>query len=317
MAYMTPDLTTLLGQDQSMSQIVNGPQPANQDNLLQMLLAQHMTRGLGMNPNQEGQPMFSGPQAGYAGPTRRSDVPGQRVAQVQPSNVSDAQDLARGIKIPNATGSVQNLEQLIPMIQALKALGPDAESELMTRMGIGAPAGQESKHLRDAKALADYNHALGAPDRAINQEIARARVLDAKARVDQLAAEAEARNRIPMKDAKASMTGAYGSGTTDPIDLQQLAKSLGYSYQGGSRNTFLGVPYGDFQPRLGVNQPVPQGAPSALAPKPGQAPAQTQPQQPKAPSTQGKVVVEKGGKRFTLDVGELEQAQKEGYKLVR
>lgn len=261
------------------------PQP-EQNPLFEALANQGMTRGLGINDGSiaqiAGRPEFSGPQAGYAGPLRPSDVPLQRAVAPMPHADADKVDVMGtmgGVSL-GGTGPVKNVKQLMEMLPALKDVPKDILEVLMGKLtGIDPNA---NRLARD-KDLATFKHELDAPERA--GKAADRQVTQERLKNDSENREEDRRTRrhIPMKDARQRMIDAYEAGERDPVKLAEHANGMGYKYGGGTSNTVLGIGTDQgYEPRLllreGAQYPqqgaqAPQGAtqPQALpkAPKPG------------------------------------------------
>lgn len=205
------------------------------------------------------------------------------------------------------SSDMARVNQLAMDMTALK-IPAELQQKLLERSFPGMFADRQANTLQNDLVKLQFSHDLGAEERKLKHDETKARIRDAEIRTQELLD----RNRLPLKDVRQQLIDAYNAGTTDPTQLAEIARQGGYSYGGGTSGTTLGIsnrniPFIDnqFEPRLGSR--IRMG--EAQAPS-GEASA------PQA-STPTKVVVEKDGKRFRLPVGQLEEAQKSGYKLVR
>lgn len=135
----------------------------NDTELLTNLVSQDMTRGLGITP--QGQPNFSGPVAGYAGPLRPSDVPsfeaGADIPVYNGSKLSPGTEQARA----DAGGPFRGImpqpqaEQLMQGISSMTAAGvPQGTNKeivegLLGKMGIGSAATSKSAEMLNRQFL--------------------------------------------------------------------------------------------------------------------------------------------------------------------
>ena len=258
MAYITPDLGLLFGYGPS-----SGPtpdaydqQPTDPNDLLATLLAQHMTRGLDTNPQNigghQGQPMFSGPVGGYAGPLRQSDIPQSRIATTMKPEEASALDLARGTQFPGM-GPGADLERIAAIMGSIKGLHEDAQNALLTKMGFGDIA--DSK-LNKEKDLATFRYGLGASDRASAEADRKARLLATLQALKERQMQFDLTRRVPLGDAEKRLAEFYAASADNrsPEKLAAEAQRMGYSYLGGvSDRTMLPAGYDspNFKPRLG------------------------------------------------------------------
>lgn len=128
------DLAKLLQLVQSQQQ---GQQaPRGQEQLLQSLASQGMTRGLGgETPMGTPQPTFSGPVAGYAGPLRASDRPMETPVPTLPFGQAQAlqgQEVARRTQLPGG----RNLGQVSDIMQMLGKLPKEVAGPLFQALGV-------------------------------------------------------------------------------------------------------------------------------------------------------------------------------------
>ena len=146
---------------------------ASDAELLRNLVQQQMTRGLSVGPTQanaEGGPMYSGPVAGYAGPTRASDVPDINAAadipvyngaQLSPGTIQARADAGGPFRGTMPAADAQRLSQ---GIQGFEATAPRSAVEvtkgILEKLGLHENAYNKAFQSQSGKMAAE-NAAFG------------------------------------------------------------------------------------------------------------------------------------------------------------
>jgi hypothetical protein len=246
--------------------------------------------------------IYRGQTAGYQGPLRQSDVPSALMPMMgtpQQIRQEDQRGQARS-EMEKQGGDAAKVAKMAFQLNQL-GLNPRVQETLLE---AAFPAIGKRK-LEMQKELYKYRYDLENDNRSQKQKDTERRLALAEEKAQDMQDYRESLRRTPIKDVTKDLQDAFASGITDPQKLAAIANAQRWDYQGGtsSGNWLTGR---EFNPRVSVPASRSQQAaqpPAAPTAQPGQAPA--------------KVTVEKGGKRYTLNVNELAQAQKEGYKLVR
>ena len=267
------------------------------------------------------------PSGGYVDPRNRQiqesrggvPLPKEVVDAKYPTNLlPQNQDPSLSRRIPGSPDPSLTVGHVRDIAGLLKNLSPAAQAEVMGAIttGMGPKARQlelAQERLQAYQTNATENRRLTGERDAVTRERDQAN----RERAD---LKAKQESHVSEKAAKQGLKDLWDAGERDWTRLEQEAKKMGWNFLGGVTDGGIAGFGGTWEPRIGplVTQGGPTPTPGSTPrtpPAKGQQQGKPHAQAPQA--QQGaRVTVEKGGKKFSLPVGQLEQAQKQGYKLI-